>query len=179
MPQSLLATFALVFIATSTLGLNVRHLNIQRQTYTREIHEMGSSTIIEVMEFIRARTFDRALDLGLNTSTPDNFTFNNSTEHFVKGAPCRVLSETGTRDCRYIDDFHKQEVVRPFVLGLDTVFFKVNIDVKYVDDQFEPASGRTFHKQVTISVQDVWPKTNGKPFLATPIRLSRVFSYKS
>lgn len=180
MSQTLMALLALAVVTTFAMNVQQKHLHVQRTTIHREIQEMAASAALEAMEIIRARSFDQAVANGTTTGTPADltlFSYNGSTDHFSTGRACQVF-DTGTDVCDDVDDFHKmQTATRPFIMGEDTVLFNVDVEVSYVDASFNRFNGRTFHKQVTVQVQDAWPDGSRAPFLMVPITLSRVVSY--
>ncbi len=180
MSQTLMAMLALAVVTTFAMNVQQKHMHVQRTTIQREIAEMAASSALEAMEIIRAREFDQAVVNGTATGSVADlalFSYEGSTDHFQTGRACKVFG-TGTDVCDDVDDFHKmQTATRPFVMGSDTIFFHIDVEVFYVDDTFQRYNGRTFHKQVTVRVQDAWPDSSRSPFLLIPITLSRVVSY--
>ena len=178
MGQTLLATLALVVTASFIMSLNMRHVTMRQQAMGREFEEMAVSVAVESMEIIRSRAFDDAVQGTATTTTADVFTYTNSTNHFPTGTECSVFG-AGTDNCDDVDDFHGMTTaIRPFVLGTDTIMFTVDVDVYYVNDQFQRNNGRTFNKEVVVKVRDTWPETGGDPFMPDSVRLSRVISYQ-
>ena len=180
MPQTLLAILGIVLLGTTTLSIHAGKTHLQSRAIAREMEEMGTSLGLEVMEVIRARAFDQAV---INKSTDGTvtdlnlFTYLNSDDHFPTGSGCSVFG-TGADQCDDIDDFHKMKTATlPFVLGLDSVYFDIDVEVAYVDNATNRYNGRTFNKQVTVFVQDAWPASGRKPFLPKPLEISRIFSY--
>ena len=180
MPQTLLAILGIILLGTTTMSIHAGRLHLQSRAIAREIEEMGTSLGLEVMEVIRTRAYDQAVVDNSTTGAASDlalFTYNNHTNHFNTGKGCSVFG-TGAYDCDDVDDFHKmQTATLPFVIGLDSVYFEIDVDVEYVDNAMSRHNGRTFNKQVTIAIQDVWPGSGRDPYLPVPIRISRVFSY--
>ncbi|WP_054683292.1 hypothetical protein [Rhodothermus marinus] len=181
MAQSFFALLALVLTVNFAMSVNQWYATFQRATLYREVEEMAQSVAVETMEIVRTRAFDQAIVDGTATGTAaDLVLFSDSTEFGISGnATCQAFG--GTATCDDLDDFHGQQVLRPFVMGQDTVWFSVDLTVRYVNwnastGQATPASGKTFYKQVIVKVQDNWGG-DLKPFLPTPIQLDRVFAY--
>ncbi len=181
MPQTLLAFVAIMLVTTYTLNVQQQYVFNQQRDVTREIEEMAGSVALEVMEVIRARPFDQAVVDGAVTGTLEDldlFSFVNATDHFTPGQGCSVFG-AGVDLCDDIDDFHKmQTALIPFAMGVDTVYFNVDVEVYYVDENLERFDGRTFSKAVTVTVEDTWPGSDLEPYLAQPVQLSRIFSYE-
>ncbi len=181
MPQTLLAFVAIMLVTTYTLSVQQQYVFNQQKDVSREIEEMAGSVALEVMEVISARPFDQAVLDGTVTGTLDDlalFSFVNATDHFTTGHACSVFG-TGLDLCDDLDDFHKmQTALIPFAMGVDTVYFNVDVEVYYVDDNLERIDDRSFSKAVTVIVEDTWPGSDLEPYLAQPIELSRIFSYE-
>ena len=181
MPQTLLAFVAIMLVTTYTLSVQQQYVFNQQKDVSREIEEMAGSVALEVMEVISARPFDQAVLDGTVTGTLDDlplFSFVNATDHFTTGHACSVFG-TGADLCDDLDDFHKmQTALIPFAMGVDTVYFNVDVEVYYVDDNLERVDDRSFNKAVTVTVKDTWPGSDLEPYLAQPIELSRIFSYE-
>ncbi|RMF62768.1 MAG: hypothetical protein D6746_03645 [Bacteroidetes bacterium] len=180
MPQTLLAFVSMLLVTVYSLNVQQQYLANQRRDIAREIEEMAGSIAVETMEIIRARAFDQAVVDGTTTGTAADlllFEYQGSQDHFATGHQCSIFG-TGSDTCDDIDDFHKMATAtRPYDMGLDTLYFSVDVEVMYVDDNFERFDGQTFNKAVTVTVRDVWPGSTMEPYLAQPVRLSRVFSY--
>lgn len=180
MPQTLLAILGVMLLGTTALTIHASKAHLQSRAIAREMEEMGTSLGLEVMEVIRARAFDQAVVSKTTTGKASDlnlFTYNNSTNHFPTNRGCSVFG-TGGYDCNDVDDFHKMKTATlPFVLGLDSVYFDVNVEVEYVDASTTRKNQRTFYKQVTVKVQDTWPVSGRNPFLPKPIEIARIFSY--
>ncbi len=178
MSQTLFAVLALILATSFTLSVYQKQHALQKATIFRELQEMAAAVAVETMEIVRARAFDEAVVNGSTAgTTADIQLFSDTTDFGVNGL-CDAFG--GTAVCDDIDDFHGQQPVRPFVLGIDTIYFKVNIHVEYVTYD---ASGeaihsnvKTEHKRVRLSVQDYWD--NLDPYISIPIELERTFSYK-
>ena len=179
MPQTILAILGIVLLSTTTMTLHATRVHLQHRAIARELQEMGSALALEVMEVIRSREFDQAVIDGSTSGSPADlahFSYQNGTDHFSTGNACSVF-DAGMDVCDDVDDFHAMApAVLPFVLASDTVFFQVEVDVQYVDDTLARHNGRTFNKQVTVYVQDIWP-SGRDPYLPAKSELSRVFSY--
>lgn len=176
MSQSLLALLALSVVTTFAINIQQKRIYTQRVTISREIEEMAASSALEVMEVIRSRAFDQAVLDGTTSGTAGDLSEFTASYSFPTGKDCSVFG--GDDPCEAIEHFHEMETaLRPFSMGMDTVYFSVDVEVTYVDDDFQPTNDREFHKQVTVSVQDAWPNGGAQQFLLTPITLSRVISY--
>jgi hypothetical protein len=151
---------------------------VQNRDVRREMEEMAGSVALETIEIIRTREFDQAVVDGLTTGTIADiamFTFLGGENHFETGHGCSVVG-AGWYDCDDIDDFHgMQTAYRPFVIGIDTVFFSVDVDVRYVSDELAPVGYATTNKEVTVSVKDAWG--DGSSFINSPVTLTRVLTY--
>ncbi|HEX7069575.1 MAG TPA: hypothetical protein VF190_02165 [Rhodothermales bacterium] len=180
MPQTLLAILGIVLLGTTTMSIHAGRVHLQSRAIAREMEEMGTSLGLEVMEVIRSRAFDQAVINKTTTGAATDlnlFSYNGAQNHFTTGNGCSVFG-AGATDCNDIDDFHKmQTATLPFVLGSDSVYFDVDVEVEYVDDSMARYNGRTFNKQVTVYVQDAWPGSSRDPYLTQPIEIARVFSY--
>ncbi len=183
MPQTLLAVLALISLTTFSLSMNARKMHLQHTTLVREVHEMAASTAVEMLEIIQTRDFDAA-----NVTNPamvytdvSSFAFSgNADDHFSNASSCGV-EPAKLSACLSLEDFHGKSGVRTFELGMESVQFNVTVKVEYVDlngGSFVHATHRTFHKQVTVSVQDTWPGPNSRPMLPIPIELQRTISYQ-
>lgn len=180
MAQSLFALLAMILAVNFAVSVNQWYVAFQRATLKREIEEMAQSVAIETMEIIRTRAFDQAVVDGLTNGTVNDLTLFSDTTDFGTPSNLHCQAFGGTATCDDIDDFHNQRVLRPFVMGQDTVWFNVGITVEYVDynalGEAVRATAPTAFKRVTIAVQDDWKNTLD-PFLSVPIRLQRVFAY--
>jgi len=181
MPQTLLAFVAMMVITSFSMTVQQRSILTQRQDLEREIEEMAGSVAVESMEIIRARAFDQAVvDSTVDGTLNDLnlFSFNNATDHFTPGHACSVFS-TGSDTCDDIDDFHAMQTgTVPFQIGANTIKFSVDVEVIYVDDNAVRVDNRTFNKEVTVTVRDIWPDSETQPFMLSPVTLSRVFTYE-
>ncbi|MEM1128870.1 MAG: hypothetical protein AAGI71_19660 [Bacteroidota bacterium] len=176
MSQTLYAILALMMMATYSFNIAQKQIASQQRIITREVEEMAATVALEKIEAIRSRDFDAAVSDGRvdgDAGDLDEFSY----PFTASGNNCRIFG--GGNVCDDIDDFHAQQTLtEPFVFGADTVYFEVNFDVQYVDgNPLAPVSYRTFNKQVTVTVQDIWPGTTIPSYLHQPITLSRVFSY--
>ncbi|QXD14504.1 hypothetical protein GQ464_013840 [Rhodocaloribacter litoris] len=181
MPQTLLAFVAMMLMTTYSVSVQRQHVFMQQRDIAREIEEMAGSVALEAMEIIRTRAFDQAVldsTVTRTLSDVDLFSFNTAQEHFTTGRACSVFG-LGGDVCDDIDDFHRMQTATvPFPMGTDTLYFTLDVEVMYVDENFERHDAPTFHKAVTVSVQDTWPGIDRTPFLNEPVRLSRVFAYE-
>ena len=181
MPQTLLAVLALISLTTFSLSMNARKAHLQHNTLVREVHEMASSTAVEMLEIIQAREYDKAVVLAPTTVITDAnlFAFSgNADDHFTNTSACG-LTPALLNGCEALEDFHGRSGIRAFELGMETVQFNVSVKVEYVEmvgGAFQKADHRTFQKQVIVSVQDVWPG-DGK-MLPVPIELRRTLSHQ-
>ncbi len=181
MGQSLFALLGLVLTVNLALSVNHWYVTLQRATIFREVQEMAQSVAVETIEIVRARAFDQAVVDGTVTGTIADILLFTDPAAFgsTGGALCQSFG--GTAVCDDIDDFHNQVVRRPFVMGRDTVWFRVQLSVRYVHYDaisgiVQAVTGKTAYKEVNVSVQDDWGGTI-TPFVVTPIRLGRVLAY--
>lgn len=177
----MLAFAAMMLATTYTLTVQQQYVMSMRQGITREMEEIAGTVAVEAMEAVRSRAFDQAEVDGTVTGDLTDlalFEYSNNTDHFATGNACSVFS-TGADVCDDVDDFHMMvTATMPFAMGVDTVYFSVDIEVEYVDETFARANERTFNKQVTVFVRDTWPGTGTNPFMPSNVFLSRVFSYE-
>jgi len=179
MQQTFLALAALMTCLFLNLGqIQTEHAH-QRQVIKSEMEGMGGAVALEALEIVRSRAFDENT-IGVpeeDVDVPDDF----SDPDFTTGNYCKVFAEkedsgsgSSTTECNDIDDFHKMKTTTiPFETPRFELGFKVNIEVQYVDENFEPVNQRTYRKKVTIRVQDA----GEDPYLQTPIELSEVMTF--
>lgn len=169
----------MMIVAMYSLNTQRYEMLVQNRDIRREMEEMAGSIALETIEIIRTREFDQAVvDSAVTGSLADLalFEFVGTENQFATGNQCAVFG-TGSFDCDDIDDFHEMATAtRPFVLGNDTVWFAVDVDVRYVTDALAPATFATSNKEVTIEVKDAW--ADGSSFIASPITLTRVLTYE-
>src|SRR5690625_3219013 len=113
MAQTMLAVRELVVPATDACDVTQRHVAMQHMIIAREIEEMAASTALEVMEIVRARKFDQAVDAipAGHMLDVSKLTFKGTAEHFDTGKACAPFVSTGST-CNYIEDFHKVQMDR-------------------------------------------------------------------
>lgn len=181
MAQSFFALLALVVAVNMALSVNSWYASLQQATIFREVQEMAQSMAVETLEIVRVRAFDQAVVDGLVMGTiADILLFSGPGAFGTSGnVPCQAFG--GTAICDDLDDFHGQVARRPFVMGQDTVWFRVQLRVRYVN--YDPvtgvisaATGKTPYKEVRVEVQDDWGGAR-TPFIRTPIYLERMFAY--
>jgi hypothetical protein len=174
----MLAFLAMIIVGTHALNTQRYEMLVQQRDITRELEEMAGSIALETMEIVRTRAWDQAVIDSLATGTAGDLAFMElatGQDQFATGHHCSLFG--GTDTCDDIDDFHKMhQEIRPFVMGLDTLQFTVDISVRYVDNTLAPSAVVTTNKEVTVEVSDYWP--TGTSYFNSPIRLSRVFSYE-
>ncbi|NNE34707.1 MAG: hypothetical protein HKN13_05700 [Rhodothermales bacterium] len=178
MPQTMLAFLALIVVGTHALNTQRYEMLVQQRDITRELEEMAGSIALETMEIIRTRAFDQSVIDGTATGESTDIgvmEIASGENQFATNQHCSVFG--GADSCDDIDDFHgMQTATRPFVMGLDTLWFNVDVDVHYVDVSMNHSASATPNKEVTVEVTDFWP--NGTSYFAQPVTLSRVFSYE-
>ncbi len=174
----MLAFLAMIIVGTHALNTQRYEMLVQQRDITRELTEMAGSVALETMEIIRTRAWDQAIIDSTATGDAGDLAFMElltGDDQFLTGQNCSIFG--GGANCDDIDDFHKmQTAIRPFVMGLDTLRFSVDISVRYVDTSLTPSAVVTTNKEVTVEVEDFWQ--NGTTYFNSPIRLSRVFSYE-
>lgn len=173
MQQTLLALLALMvasFLSFSQMQALVRS---ERTMVRTELEEMATGIAMQSMEVVRARAYDDATvgvppDSAVSTS---DFT----TGPFAGGKDCMPFG--GGDVCDSIEDFHDMvPATVPFTTTNDSIDFKVEIEVRYVNASLQPTGGTpTIRKEVIIYVQDEW--SNGDPFLREPIEFSETLTY--
>lgn len=179
MPQTLLAFLGMMIVGMYALNTQRYEMLVQNRDIRREMEEMAGSVALETMEIIRTRAFDQAVVDGSTLGELTDlllFSFVPGENQFLTGQGCSVFGAGGD-NCDDIDDFHRMKTaIRPFVLGVDTVFFAVDVDVRYVTDNLSPATFVTTNKEVTVKVKDYW--VDGSAYIAQPIELTRVLTYE-
>jgi len=171
MQQTLLTLLAL--LVATLLSFNQKQAGIQneRQVVQGELEQMALGVAAESMQIIRARAFDSADSI---ESTGD------LTEEgaFPSGNRCQPFFSDSAAACDALEDFHEMEpAVTDFGFPEGRFQFKVTeVDVRYVDENFSPASSPTYQKKVVLKIQDD-PSDGGTPRLPTPIIYSEVVSY--
>lgn len=175
----MLAFLAMIIVGTHALNTLRYEILVQTRDISREMSEMAGSVALETMEIIRSRAWDQAVVDGTTTGSPADLLLMelslSGDNQFPPDNHCTIFG--GADVCDDIDDFHKMKTaVRPFVMGLDTLQFSVDVTVGYVDSSLDPSLVVTPNKEVTVMVSDYW--ANGTQYLNQPVTLSRVFSYE-
>lgn len=180
----MLALLGLIVATIFSFSVTEKSLHYQRAAITQEIEEMGASIGLRVMEIIRERDYESEIlypTAPLTPLDPGAATVwdlqSRMANPLPTGRACAVFG-AGAFDCNDISDFNAMKTATlPFVAGTDTLFFKVDVDVIYVESDLSPSPGVSFRKQVTVRVQDYWPGLNRTgAFIPTPIKLSRVMT---
>src|SRR5690625_7271858 len=93
MAQTMLAVLALMMTATYAFNVTQRHVAMQHMIIAREIEEMAASTALEVMEIVRARKFDQAVDAILAGHMLDvsNLTITGTSAHYDTSKACDTI----------------------------------------------------------------------------------------
>lgn len=188
MPQTILAVLALMITVTLSLSTHQQLADQQHDMIANEVEVMATGIALQAMETIRSRDFDSwvAEHPGNTATTPSVF---EAAGRWGGKAQCNAFNPpAGGSDCNDLDDFHDNPSTGgsspaeiDFEMGAsgEAMPFKLRVEVRYVDRTstgIVPASGKTFHKEVKVFVQD--NPASGKPILRNPIHLSRVFSYE-
>ncbi len=180
----MLALLALLVATMFSFSITEKSLHFQRSSIAQEIEEMSASVALRAMEIIRERPYESQIfnpTSGLLPIDPSTATLADLQVRLVGTLPtgmrCSVFG-VGGDDCADLNDFNEMETATlPFVAGTDTLYFRVDIDVNYVDADMKNTATPSFRKQVTVKVQDYWPQ-NGRVgfYVPTPIELSRVIT---
>lgn len=181
----MLALLGLIVATLFAFSVTEKGLYFQRAAVQQEIEEMGAAIGLKAMEIIRERDYESEILYPANPLVlpldPELATIADLESRLAyplpTGKACSVFG-TGLDDCNDISDFNRmQTATMPFVAGTDTLFFKVDVTVDYVDASIEPLNSISFRKQVTVSVRDYWPGPNRTgQYIAQPITLSRVMT---
>lgn len=181
MSHSMLALLGLVLLASTGLAVPIARDYMHSRAVAQEVAEMGGTVASRAMRVIRSRAFDQAEVTGQAIGSVTDrtlFAFESAENHFPTGKACSVFG-AGNDSCDDVDDFHRMKTATvPFVLGLDSVYFAIDVEVIYVDDAGRRADAPTLHKQVTVRVRDVGSTSRRRPYLSRPVTLARVISYR-
>lgn len=173
MQQTLLALLALMIASLLNFNQMQAHLRREQQAVRAELQQMALGVAMESMEVVRARAFDAATVGVPEDSTVDVSNFTDTP--FSTGNKCTAFG--GTDTCDDVDDFHEMVPAKePFDLPDAQFEFRIEIEVRYVDDNLQPTGGaKTRWKEVIISVQDV--QNSGTSLMVKPITFSEVLAY--
>lgn len=182
----MLALLGLIVATIFSFSVTEKSLHFQRASVTQEIEEMGAAVGLRAMEVIREREYESEILHPADTVVtpplnPETATIADLQGRLASPLPtgraCSVFG-TGAYDCSDTSDFNDMVTATlPFIAGDDTLFFKVDVDVEYVEADLTPSVGVSFRKQVTVTVQDFWPKRNRTGvYIPDPITLSRVMT---
>ncbi len=176
MPQTLLALLSIVVVTLLSLSQQRALLESNRAMLDDEAEVMAAGIAIQTMEYIGTRAYDEKTRI-YPIDNP-----NQLTSVFPEGKKCDlappITTGGGYDECAAIEDFNKiTPAVVPFVVGKDTLKFKVSVRVTYVDANRKPTSTPSYAKEVTVTVQDI-PREGGRNMLRNPIHIPRVFAYK-
>jgi hypothetical protein len=173
MQQTLFALLALL-IATF-LSYNQKQATVQNQVQVvqAEMEQMALGVAAQSVQVIRARAYD-AVTAGVpSDSLVPTSAFTDPP--FSTGNDCRAFG--GSSTCDDVDDFHEMESATvPFSFPSGTFEFTVDVEIRYVDEDLEPAGSQTDRKQILVEVQDD-PGSGKSPRLSEPIQYSEVVSY--
>lgn len=183
MKQTLFALLALL-IAT-LLSFNQKQATVRSQTQVvrGEMQQMALGVAAEAMGVIRGQDFDS------NVDDTDNVTTDDLTPEgeFPTGNRCEAFFSSPSTACDAIEEFHEMEPAtvsfefpdpEDFPDSSERFQFEIqSVEVTYVNEDFgDGTSGETFHKRVTLEIQDV-PSDGSDPRLTAPIEYSEVVSY--
>lgn len=180
----MLALLGLIVATIFSFSITEKSLHFQRAAIVQEIEEMGASIGLRAMEIIREREYESEILHPINGATPlspETSTVADLVSRLASPLPtgraCSVFG-AGADDCNDVSDFNEmQTATLPFLAGSDTLYFKVDVDVRYVDASLAISAAPTFRKLVTVTVQDFWPNSNRTGhYIPTPITLSRVMT---
>lgn len=183
MQQTLLSVVALLIATLLSFSQMRVSLQSQQQLVQEEMEQMALGMAQQTMGVIQARAFDAALLSGQGDSYASESEFTADSTGFGISGDCKLYEGGPGTNCVTIDDFHGTNGEVPFRLASDSVMFDVEVDVRYVCDNLEPASASgssctapTDGKEVVISVQDIQP--SGQPaWLPERITYSEVVAY--
>lgn len=169
MQQTLLAMLALMMVTFLNFSQMQSSLQNQKQVIRSEMEQMALGVAMQTMEVVRARAFDAATvgDDEDNISSVHDFT-----DSFTTGRDCEAFG--GADTCDDVDDFHEMvPATVPFETPEFSMQFKVEIEVRYVNEDMVEVAGPTYRKEVIIKVQD----EREDSFLHEPITYSEVLTY--
>jgi hypothetical protein len=173
MQQTLLSLAALLIATLLSFNQLQASMQSQQQVVRAEMEQMALGVAMQTMEVIRARAFDAETADRSSENVADRSDL--TPLPFSPGNDCEVFG--GGDRCNDVDDFHRMDPATvPFELPDGALDFEVRAEVRYVTPGLEPAGGRTFGKEVILTVQDDPP--NGQaPRLSDGIRYSQVITY--
>lgn len=181
MQQTLLSLVALLIATLLSFSQMRVSMQSQQQLVQEEMEQMALGVAQQTMGVIQARPFDAALLSNQGDSYASESEFTAETDFGISG-DCKLYEGGSGTNCATIEDFHGTNGKVPFRLASDSVMFDVEVDVRYVCDNLDPASASgsctapTDGKEVIISVQDIQP--SGKPArLPERITYSEVVAY--
>lgn len=183
MKQTLFALLAL--LVATLLSFNQKQATVRNQVQVvrGEMEQMALGVAAEAMGAIRTQDFDSNLngtdDVSTEDLTPES--------EFPTGNRCEAFFSSPSTECDAIEEFHQMSPATvsfkfpdpdDFPDSSDRFEFEIkSVEVEYVDGNFSnETSGETFHKRVTLEIQDI-PSDGGDPRLTSPIEYSEVVSY--
>ncbi len=184
MQQSMLALLGLIVATIFSFSVTEKTLHYQRAAIVQEVEEMGASVGLRAIEVIRERPFESEILTPTGTKLPlelDKASVADLTARLATAMPqgrgCAVFG-AGTDPCADVSAFNQMKTATmPFLAGADTLFFKVDVRVHYVDAALDSSATVTFRKLVTVEVRDYWPHSKRTGFyIPQPITLSRVMT---
>jgi hypothetical protein len=188
MPQTMLAILALMIALTFSNDATKRRIDFDRSNIRLEYAELGASIALRTIEVVRERPFDANLNAIGWFVDGEFMTHQSILSSVLTGLMAKSFPTSAGRGCQVFDaskppclDMNAFNAVDPFampyVIGSDTLWFSVGIELGYVDGDGLASSTPEMTKQVAVTVQDFWPDTGRKGvFIPTPIRLSRIVS---
>jgi hypothetical protein len=175
MQQTLLALLALMIATMLNFNQMQAQLRTDQQAVRAELHQMALGVAMESMEVVRARAYDENV-IGVpedEVNVPNDF----SGPTFSTGNNCNAFTEETTPTCHDVDDFHEMvPATKQFDLPDAQFDFRIEMEVRYVNEDLDPVNAKTRWKEVIISVQDV--QNDGDSIMTRPITFSEVLAYK-
>ena len=158
MQQTLLAFLALLIATLLSFSQQQSSVQNQRQVVSAELQQMALGVGMQAMEVIRSRQFDQNVSAGGDGYT-DASEFTDLDDFGVSG-DCELHPNGDGKDCNFVESFDgtTADVPHPLPDG-NTYPFEVDVDVRYVCSNLEPANGKncvppTSRKEVILKIQD-------------------------
>ena len=180
MQQTLLALLSLLIVTLLSFNQQQARIQGQQQAIRAELQQMALGVGMQTMEVIRARKFDKYVAEVGGYTDPNTFSKPGSGEFGIAG-DCKLHPEGDGVNCGFVESFDGTESVVPHPLPDSKTYpFNVNVEVRYVCSDLEPAdesgacSAPTSRKEVVLKIRDA--PSDGEPRLSQ-IRYSEVITY--
>ncbi len=157
MNQTFLAIGGLAITLLLALSTQEGNVRFEQGKVQNEIETLAGQAAVNVLAHIAEQPFDEKAVNGAVESVLDL----TPAAQFPRGLRYDVADD--------VDDFNHMATYA-YQSATNGLTFLVDATVRYVDDAAQPSATPTFHKEVTVTVD------NAK--LATPITLSRIVSLR-